>query len=206
MLGGKQHRPRKIELRVRRLAELHLDRFVGGLAHRAPHGDIAELVVQVLRRLEAELLAVALLPGRGSEIGQVGLALRVGHLRDHAHIERIAVAFRAGELEHHAPIDAGDAGRRAGIVEGHFIDGAMRHELVRLFRRQRLSLTGERPTEQRGREQHNRSNAGKDRTCPLASSWSVAANRRTVGVFRTNRHAGQEARKAPAACRAGRFA
>jgi len=61
------------------------------------------------------------------------------------------------------------------VVERHLVDGAMRHELVRLFRGERLSMAGERPPEQRGRKQHKHQTLAKTEHAPLASLTSVTS-------------------------------
>src|SRR5205085_9981791 len=92
--------------------------------------DVADLfAVHVVLRLEAEALAVALLPGRGAQVAERDLALPAVQFGDLAEIERIALTGAAGEIVDDTAAHALERALTTRAGEAEVIHRHVRHEL-----------------------------------------------------------------------------
>src|SRR5207237_3340126 len=85
--------------------------------------------VHVVLRLEAEALAVAFLPGRGTQVAERNLALAAIELGHLAEVERVTFAGAAGEIVHDAAAHALKRALAARTGEAEVIHRDVRHEL-----------------------------------------------------------------------------
>src|SRR5262245_59764822 len=128
MLRRKQRAAAKPRVLLLRL----LDGYADGLAVLAARGEadhlLAEALVEILRGVEAEALALGLLPSRGSQVRDRGLAVAVDDLGDEARVQRVALAGRAGEIEYQPSAHIRDVGAGRRLAQRHVVDRPVRSE------------------------------------------------------------------------------
>src|SRR5208337_952633 len=115
-----------------------------GGANRETLRAFAQLVVDILRGREPEMLPFRIFLAFGSDVGGAGFPFAIKDLRNETRVERIALAFRSAEVINELASNVADVGARPRFVEREVVNRAVRGELDGLCGRGNLSVRSSR--------------------------------------------------------------